>query len=72
MTYLEKSITDYDALLNGWMSLTRLINKQTGISVEDIVREKDGQLVQWLLHECLFPSKEKSQSAKCKSVKNRT
>jgi len=28
-------------------------------------------LAEWLLHDCLFPPLDKSQSAKCKSLRNR-
>lgn len=69
--YLEKSPADYDGLLNGWLVMTTLIVRKTGLSVEEVVDEKEAALAEWLLHQCLFPPRDGSQSAKCKSARNR-
>lgn len=71
LTYQEKSSTDFDALLGGWLTLLALVQRKTGLTIETIMKEKELSLAEWLLHGCLFPPLDKSQSAMCKSLANR-
>lgn len=71
LAYQEKSSNDFDALLGGWLALAALVHIKTNLPLESIMKEKELSLAEWLLHDCLFPPLDKSQSAKCKSLRNR-